>query len=156
MKADVFTDTDPLWVSLNSSNYADFSKDLDNPTALYAIWRECPITLPMRAIALKSGLEHATLVVYQPFGKDSLRHVITDEIVALAGIALDFYVDDVRTKAEAGYSLYNTSFKVSYVNPTTSEPVVVTPSAGAWNLKAETLPQTTEIEIGRASCRERV
>ena len=143
VKAESFTDNDPLWSSLNSSNYADFSKDQDNPTALYAIWRECPITLPMRAIALKSGLEHAKLVVYQPFGKDSLRHVITDEIVALAGIAFDFYVDDVRTKAESGYSLDNTSFKVSYVNPATSEPVVVTPSAGAWNLKAETLPQTT-------------
>jgi hypothetical protein len=143
VKADVFTDTDPLWVSLNSSNYADFSNDQDHPTALYAIWRECPITLPMRAIALKSGLEHATLVVYQPFGKDSLRHVITDESVALAGIAFDFYVDDVRTKAEAGYSLDNTSFKVSYLDPATSESVEVTPSEGAWRLKPETLPQTT-------------
>ena len=39
VKAESFTDNDPLWSSLNSSNYADFSKDQDNPTALYAIWR---------------------------------------------------------------------------------------------------------------------
>lgn len=143
VKAESFTDADPLWVSLNSSNYIDFSNDQDHPTALYAIWRECPVTLPIRATALKSGLEHATLVVYQPFGKDSLRHVITDEIVALAGPDFDFYVDDVRTKAYVGYSLDYTSFKVSYVDPATSESVEVTPSEGAWRLKPETLPQTT-------------
>ncbi len=143
VKAESFTEADPLWVSLNSSNYIDFSNDQDHPTALYAIWRECPVTLPIRATALKSGLEHATLVVYQPFGKDSLRHVITDEIVALAGPDFDFYVDDVRTKADVGYSLDYTSFKVSYVDPATSESVEVTPSGGAWRLKPETLPQTT-------------
>lgn len=143
VKAESFTDAAPLWISLNSSNYIDFSNDQDHPTALYAIWRECPVTLPIRATALKSGLEHATLVVYQPFGKDSLRHVITDEIVALAGPDFDFYVDDVRTKADVGYSLDYTSFKVSYVDPATSESVEVTPSGGAWRLKPETLPQTT-------------
>lgn len=140
VKADAFKAGDPIFPSLNASNYIDFSKDEKSPTSLYAVWNDCAGKAPTPTVVLKNGNAHTTLVLYQKFDSKSLRHEVPDAGISLAGNAFDFYIDEVMTEVEAGYSVDFAAYKLSYTYATasgTSNPKDVAQVAGAWQVSTE-------------------
>ena len=121
-------DEDSLYKVFSVNNYHVFSKDDEHPTKLHAIWDACT-SVPTTSVVLKNGNSHATLALYQLFGNDTLRHVIPS-VTAASGIVLesssytdasgavrtgyDFYLDEVNTKPEFGYTLENYTLSYSY------------------------------------------
>jgi hypothetical protein len=143
IKADVFIKGDPVYTSLDATNYIDFSKDAKAPTKLYAIWYDCAGAAPTPTIVLKNGNEHTTLVLYQEFNSKYLRHEIPDAGISLAGSAFDFFIDETKTVVEAGYSVDFAAYKLSYTYATasgTSNPKDVAQVAGAWQVSTEGIP----------------
>ena len=143
IKADVFIKGDPVYTSLDATNYIDFNKDEKSPTSLYAIWYDCAGAAPTPTIVLKNGNEHTTLVLYQEFNSKYLRHEIPDAGISLAGSAFDFYIDETKTVVEAGYSVDFAAYKLSYTYATasgTSNPKDVAQVAGAWQVSTEGIP----------------
>ena len=143
IKADVFIKGDPIFTSLDATNYIDFSKDAKAPTKLYAIWYDCAGAAPTPTIVLKNGNEHTTLVLYQEFNSKYLRHEIPDAGISLAGSAFDFFIDETKTVVEAGYSVDFAAYKLSYTYATasgTSNPKDVAQVAGAWQVSTEGIP----------------
>lgn len=140
VKADAFKAGDPIFPSLNASNYIDFSKDEKSPTSLYAVWNDCAGKAPTPTVVLKNGNAHTSLVLYQKFDSKSLRHEVPDAGISLAGNAFDFYIDEVMTEVEAGYSVDFAAYKLSYTYATssgTSNPKDVAQVAGAWQVSTE-------------------
>ena len=143
IKAEVFIKGDPIFTSLDATNYIDFSKDAKAPTKLYAIWYDCAGAAPTPTIVLKNGNEHTTLVLYQEFNSKYLRHEIPDAGISLAGSAFDFFIDEIKTVVEAGYSVDFAAYKLSYTYATasgTSNPKDVAQVAGAWQVSTEGIP----------------
>ena len=164
---DVHTTDDSLYKVLSVNNYHAFSKDAVYPTALHAIWDVCP-SAPATSIKLKNGSDHASLVLYQLFGNDTLRHVIPSATAA-SGLRLvsstytdasgvdrtgyDFYLDEVNTKPEFGYTLENFALSYSYdpVDGSASVgPVTVNKNAdGSWHVEqiaGETVAYTFNVD----------
>lgn len=142
IKADEFKPKDPLWTSLSALNYLDFSKDESTPTNLYAIWKDCSRD-PW--IILKNGSEHTTLVLSQTFDSKVLRHQIPDEGVFITNsflkdLVLDFNVDETWTKADAGYSVDFSAYKLAYTYVGGSGATDVAKVAGAWRVFTEGIP----------------
>lgn len=142
IKADEFKPKDPLWTSLSALNYLDFSKDESTPTNLYAIWKDCSRD-PW--IILKNGSEHTTLVLSQTFDSRVLRHQIPDEGVFITNsflkdLVLDFNVDETWTKADAGYSVDFSAYKLAYTYVGGSGATDVAKVAGAWRVFTEGIP----------------
>ena len=143
VKVDAFKTGDPIFPALDATNYIDFSKDANAPTNLHAIWNDCAGKAPTPTVVLKNGNAHTTLVLYQKFDSKSLRHEVPDAGISLAGNAFDFYIDEVMTEVEAGYSVDFAAYKLSYTYATasgTSNPKEVAPVAGAWRVSTEGIP----------------
>ena len=142
IKADEFKPKDPLWTSLSALNYLDFSKDESTPTNLYAIWKDCSRD-PW--IILKNGSEHTTLVLSQTFDSKVLRHQIPKEGVfitnsSLNDLELDLKIDETWTKADAGYSVDFSAYKLAYTYVGGSGATDVAKVAGAWRVFTEGIP----------------
>ena len=142
IKADEYKPKDPLWTSLSALNYLDFSKDESTPTNLYAIWKDCSRD-PW--IILKNGSEHTTLVLSQTFDSKVLRHQIPKEGVfitnsSLNDLELDLKIDETWTKADAGYSVDFSAYKLAYTYVGGSGATDVAKVAGAWRVFTEGIP----------------
>ena len=122
-----------LYKSLNADNYVEFSNNEDNPTKLFAIWKDCEVLLPTN-IAVSNSSSDVGLVLYQVYEGDTIRHSLASGF-ELNGTSFDFYIDKVNSEVEEGYSLGKVT--LSYTTANDEDPVDVEEvSTGLWRIEA--------------------
>ncbi len=137
-----YTVGDSLYTVFNSDNFSDFSTISDNPTTLYAVWQECSGSSDTPMMALFNGSDHATLVIYQTFGNDTLRHEVSDDGFWLAGDSMSFRIDESRSAPEFGYKFANDAeYTLTYFTilggGVLSDDVPVVSEDGVWTLTTD-------------------
>ena len=137
-----YTVGDSLYTVFNSDNFSDFSTISDNPTTLYAVWQECSGSSDTPMMALSNGSDHATLVIYQTFGNDTLRHEVSNDGFWLAGDSMSFRIDESRSAPEFGYKFANDAeYTLTYFTilggGVLSDDVPVVSEDGVWTLTTD-------------------
>lgn len=131
-----FRNGDPLYTVFRIENYGDFSKNIDNPTMLYAIWEDCESPVNGRLV-LRNAEENATLVLYQKFGSASLRHEIPAAGIALDSGAYDFYYDAERSGPKYGFVFVERAGYTLACAAVGAVPVTVPLEGNAWHVSAD-------------------
>ena len=102
-----------VFSSLTASILYALSNNEEEPTTLYAVWGACAAEKSV-ALTLKDETEHATVVLYQVFGSDTLFHTVSAEGIELAEGSYSLFLDESRTVASSGYELDLDELSLSY------------------------------------------